>query len=66
MKNKCGQCEPGAVAAELAFVESASFLRPVRHLDARPTVKDEVLKFRLAYLRFLLEELEPYLATADW
>jgi hypothetical protein len=41
---------------ELAFLEQAEFLRPVRHLDMRRDIQLEYLKTRLAYLTVLKSE----------
>ena len=43
---------------ELGFIEDASFLRPVRHLDFRRSFQIEYLKARLAYLLSLKAEAE--------
>lgn len=43
---------------ELAFIEAAEFLRPVRHLDARREVQIEFLKTRLSYLKLLRAEAQ--------
>ena len=45
-------------AKEMNFLESADFLRPIRHLDTRDVVKVEYLKGRLAYLSIIRKELE--------
>ena len=46
--------------AESAFIEDAVFLRPVRHLDTRGAMRDELLRLRLAYLHSLVDEIETY------
>lgn len=43
---------------ELEFVDSAEFLRPLRHLDIRGPVKIGYLKGRLEYLSIIRKELE--------
>ncbi len=45
---------------ELGFLESADFLRPVRHLDMRRSVQIEYLKARLSYLLILKSEADQY------
>jgi hypothetical protein len=48
---------------ELAFLEGADFLRPVRHLDMRRDVQIEYLKTRLSYLTLLRSEaMDSYVA----
>ena len=43
-------------AKEIAFIQSAEFLRPIRHLDRREAIELEYLKTRLAYLSLLWRE----------
>ena len=43
---------------EFEFVDSAEFLRPLRHLDLREPVKIGYLKGRLAYLSIIRKELD--------
>jgi hypothetical protein len=47
-----------ARSKEMAYVDEAVFLRPVRHLDMRRSTQIELLKNRLAFLRLLKSELE--------
>jgi hypothetical protein len=47
-----------ARSKEMAYLEEAVFLRPVRHLDMRRSVQIEFLKSRLAYLRLLKSEMD--------
>ena len=45
---------------ELDFIDEANFLRPVRHLDMRRSVRIEYLMSKLAYLLILKSEAEQY------
>jgi len=47
-----------ARAKELAYLDEAQFLRPVRHLDMRRSFQIELLKTRMAFLLLLKSELD--------
>jgi hypothetical protein len=47
-----------ARAREMAYIEAAVFLHPVRHIDMRDSARTELLKARLAFLRLLASDLE--------
>ena len=50
------QASRESVAQEVKFIQSAEFLRPIRHLDRRDAIELEYLKSRLAYLSLLRKE----------
>jgi hypothetical protein len=54
-----------ARAKEMAYIEAAVFLHPIRHIDLRGSTRTELLKARLAFLRLLASELERTMGAAD-
>jgi len=46
-----------ALEAENAFIAKAEFLQPLRHLNVRGPIQEEMLRLRLAYLRLLAAEI---------
>jgi hypothetical protein len=59
--NEALSASQNARTKELALLEKADFLQPVRHLDMRRSFQIELLKTRLAFLLLLKSELDTWL-----
>ena len=55
--NEALAASQAARAKEMAYLEEAVFLHPVRHIDMRRSAQIELLQTRLAFLRLLKSEL---------